>query len=276
MDIISIDNLEIYAHHGVFTEENVLGQKFLVSVKLFMDCSKAARLDDIDYSVDYSKICYFIKKLMEEKNYKLIEAVAYNIASGILLQCPLVRKVHVDVKKPWAPIMLPVDTVSVSTDVMWHKAYLSIGSNIGDREGFLDFAIDELNKDKVTKVIKISEYIETKPYGYIDQNDFMNSALEIETMLSPRELLELAHSIEAAANRKRDIHWGPRTLDIDILFYDDCIIDEEDLTIPHIEISKRDFVLRPLCSIAPYIIHPIYKEPVIVLFERLNKDKGEL
>ena len=111
MDQIKIENLEIFANHGVYPEENRLGQKFLVSCILYVDTRKAGKTDDLEASVNYGTISHLIKEKMEEKNYRLIEAVAEQLAEEILLFDEKIRKVMVEVKKPWAPVGLPLETV---------------------------------------------------------------------------------------------------------------------------------------------------------------------
>lgn len=271
MDQIIIENLETFGYHGVFEEEAVLGQKFVVSAKLFLDTRKAGKTDDLKESLDYGAACQLIKKTVETKRYMLIERLAEEIAQELLLTFSQLHSVEITVKKPWAPVLVSLDTVAVSIKRGWHKAYLSIGSNIGDREGYLDFAIDRLNALEDTKVTAVSDYLETEPYGDVEQDDFLNGALEIETLKSPEELLETTMGIEQEAHRERIVHWGPRTLDIDILFYDDAIIMEENLKIPHIEIPKREFVLEPLSAIAPYFMHPVFHKSVITMLEELRK-----
>ncbi len=274
MDNIRIENLEVFAHHGVFKEENNLGQKFVISAVFYLDTVKAGMTDDLSYSLNYSEACFFIKKKMEETNYKLLEAVVENLAKDILLHFPLVREVELTLKKPWAPILLPLETVSVTIRRKWHRVFLSIGSNLGDKEGYLDFSIDRLNAEDDTKVINIADYIETEPYGDVEQDNFLNSALEIETMKSPEMLMEFIGKTETEAGRKRLLHWGPRTLDIDILFFDDLIMESPKLIIPHPEIEKRDFVLRPMTQIAPYFRHPISQKSMNTLLEELKDKKG--
>jgi len=196
MDSINIKGLEVFAHHGVYREENVLGQKFVVDVSMQVSTREAGRSDDIRKSVNYGSVCDDIQKVMKNRNYKLIETVAEEIADMILLTYDDVRGVNVTVKKPWAPVMVHVDTVSVSISRKKHTAYLGLGSNIGDRESYLDMAIDELNKDKYTKVTRVSDFIETEPYGGVEQDDFLNGCLEIETLRTPEELLRLVNGIE--------------------------------------------------------------------------------
>ncbi len=276
VDRIEIENLEVFAHHGVLQEENSLGQKFLISAKFYLQTKTAGLKDDISQSLDYSAVCYFIKKKLEERNYRLIEAVAEHLAQDLLLEYDSIRQVDLTVKKPWAPILLPLETVAVSISRKWHRVFLSIGSNLGDREGYLDFAIDQLNAQSDTKVVKIADYIETEPYGDVAQDDFLNSALEVQTLKEPYELLDFIHEVEKLAKRERIVHWGPRTLDIDILFYDNLIMGEECLAIPHPEIEKRAFVLEPMADIAPCFRHPVTGKTIRQLYEELKQNENSV
>ena len=217
MDKIKIENLEIFAKHGVFPEENFLGQKFVLSAVLHTDTRKAGLTDELSYSVHYGEVSHLIKKIVEENTWKLLETVAEETAKAILLSYPTVSQVDLTIKKPWAPIGLPLDTVSV----------------------------------------EISRGCHTAPYGGVEQDDFLNGALALKTLLTPQELLERLHEIEQEAHRERLIHWGPRTLDLDILLYDDLVLDTPDLIIPHVEMHLRDFVLIPLAQIAPWKRHPV-------------------
>ena len=106
-------------------------------------------------------------------------------------------------------------------------------------------------------MLKVSDFLVTAPYGGVEQDDFLNGALALKTLLTPQELLERLHEIEQEAHRERLIHWGPRTLDLDILLYDDLVLDTPDLIIPHAEMHLRDFVLIPLAQIAPWKRHPL-------------------
>ena len=123
------------------------------------------------------------------------------------------------------------------------------------------------------EVEAVSEYLVTEPYGDVEQDEFLNGVLKLRTLLTPEELLDRLHELEAAANRERIIHWGPRTLDLDILFYDNEIIDTPDLHIPHIDMENRDFVLKPMDEIAPYYRHPVLNKTIHQLLnELLAKD----
>ncbi len=135
------------------------------------------------------------------------------------------------------------------------KAYLALGSNIGNSIEYINAAIDEITKN-IGKVIKVSKFYKTKPYGYTDQADFINAAVLVDTMLDPYKLLEKIHIIEKKLGRERKIRWGPRTIDIDIIFYEDIILDEDNLHIPHIDFENRDFVIRPLMDIDDKLVNP--------------------
>ena len=130
------------------------------------------------------------------------------------------------------------------------QAYLGLGSNIGDRKQQLLKAIDLIGNIKGIKVTKQSSIYETAPIGYTDQPNFLNLCLEIETELSPQQLLKHCLDIEQQLHRVREIRWGPRTLDIDILLYSDNIIETDNLSIPHPRMKERAFVLIPLNDIA--------------------------
>jgi len=254
MDCMRIENLEVFANHGVFEEEANLGQKFLVSASMYFDASAAGKTDDLSKSVNYADTCAEITQWMKTNRCKLIETVAERLATKLLTDNRIIREVKVTVKKPWAPIGLPLECVSITIDRKWHTAYLSIGSNMGDRKKYLDDGIEYIKKNTSVRVLKVSEYIETKPYGKTDQDDFLNGAVKLETLLTPHELLDLLHDAENAAGRERIEHWGPRTLDMDILLYDDITLADEDLIIPHPDMMNRDFVLTPLREIAPGIV----------------------
>lgn len=130
------------------------------------------------------------------------------------------------------------------------QAYLGLGSNIGDRKQQLLKAIDLIGNIKGIKVTKQSSIYETAPIGYTDQPNFLNLCLEIETELSPQQLLKQCLDIEQQLHRVREIRWGPRTLDIDILLYSDDIIETDNLSVPHPRMQERAFVLIPLNDIA--------------------------
>lgn len=150
-----------------------------------------------------------------------------------------------------------------------NKAYLGLGTNIGDREGYLRQACEILQKHTQINILKISKVYETKAWGYTEQDDFFNICVEIETTLSPLELLEVCHLIEEKLNRVRVIRWGPRTIDVDILFFNNIISEDESLTLPHPRIKERAFVLIPLMDLNEELI--INDKPISYYLSKLNK-----
>lgn len=273
MDQIIIQDLSIYAKHGVYTEENILGQQFLVSVYIDLDLSRAGQTDDLSHTIDYGKICHFVTKYMQKNTFKLIESAAEHLAEELLLQYSQIQKIRIKVKKPWAPIGLPIKNVSAVVDRIRHVVFLSLGSNLGDRQAYIKQGVDELHALESCKVCEVSTIIETEPYGDVPQGKFLNCVLRLETVLGPQMLLEKIHEIEDHAKRTREIHWGPRTLDIDILFFDNKLINTPELTIPHIDAQNREFVLGPMCEIAPWYRHPLLHQSMQQLYDELM-EKG--
>ena len=154
-----------------------------------------------------------------------------------------------------------------------NKAYLGLGTNIGDREGYLRQACEILQKHTQINILKISKVYETKAWGYTEQDDFFNICVEIETTLSPLELLEVCHLIEEKLNRVRVIRWGPRTIDVDILFFNNIISEDESLTLPHPRIKERAFVLIPLMDLNESLI--INDKPISYYLSKLSKEERE-
>ncbi len=270
-DEIRIERLEVFAHHGVFPEETRDGQIFYVNTTLYTDVHKACEEDDLAYSIDYGDVCYFITEWMQNNTCLLLEAVAEKLARAILLKYDLICSLDLEILKPHAPIKLPFGCVSVKVHRGWHRSYIGVGSNIGDRECYIKGAVEALRVHPLIKVKRVSDLIVTKPYGGVEQEDFLNGALELETLLNPEELLETLHEIENAAGRKRDIRWGPRTLDLDILFFDALCYRSETLVIPHPDLENRLFVLEPLAMIAPNMCHPVIGKTVTALLKELEE-----
>jgi 2-amino-4-hydroxy-6-hydroxymethyldihydropteridine diphosphokinase len=153
--------------------------------------------------------------------------------------------------------------------------YLSIGSNLGNRYKNFRYGIGQLLSLMSSSLIIQSSLYETEPVGYKNQGWFLNAAVKFETHLEPFDLLYRLKSIEADSGRDRhQVRFGPRTLDLDILLYDDLIVKSENLVIPHPRMHERRFVLKPLCDIDPTIVHPVFKKSVALLLEKLG-DSGQ-
>ncbi len=150
--------------------------------------------------------------------------------------------------------------------------YLSLGSNLGDRVGYLQQATSLLNASEKINVVATSSFYESEPWQMNSENWFVNAVIQIATTLTPEELLNACQRIEKQLGRKRlsSEVYTDRTIDIDILFYDDLIIKTDRLVIPHRNFSKRAFVLVPMLEIAQDFVHPLYKKTVMELYEELE------
>lgn len=271
MDVIKIENLKVFAYHGVFEEEKRNGQDFYVNARLVSDLKKAGMTDNLYDSTHYGEVCRQIEKSLTKESYDLIERAAEKTIEDILIHFPLIQEVTLELRKPHAPIPMEFESVSVEITRGWHKAYIAFGSNMGDKETYIKDAIRELEESTYFKNLKVSEFFYSEPYGGVEQEDFVNGVLETETMFEPYELLDFLHQLEAKANRVRLKHWGPRTLDLDIIFYDDLILEEEKLQIPHKDMKNRDFVLVPLAQLAGYKRHPLFRITVDEMVNNLKE-----
>lgn len=151
---------------------------------------------------------------------------------------------------------------------MKHKTYIGFGSNLGNRKKNIEKALGALEKKCEIKMT--SGLYETEPVGYANQNNFLNGVILIETNLSPEELLVFINKIEKKLKRTREIKNGPRTIDLDILFFDNLVIKQKNLAIPHPRLHERLFVLAPFCEINPDFIHPVFKKSIKKLKAKLD------
>lgn len=144
-------------------------------------------------------------------------------------------------------------------------AYLSLGSNIGDRFDYLRSSVQLLNDSEGIQVKRVSSVYETDPVGYVDQAAFLNIVVELKTFLSPHDLLKRCNEIEEENGRIRELRWGPRTVDLDILLYNEENVKTEDLIIPHPRMMERGFVLIPLVELDPELVEPLTKHSLLKL-----------
>lgn len=270
MDEIRIDNLEVYAYHGVLPEEQSEGQYFYVNATLYTDTKQAGLQDKLEHSTHYGDVCHFITDWLLEHRYNLIEAAAEYTANEVLLHFSNIKAIDFELRKPYAPIGLPFNSVSVMIHREWHRVYVGMGSNMGDKEGFLRMAVEEMEKDSKIKFQKKSENIVTKPYGEVEQDDFLNCVVILDTLYDPEELYSVLQGIEEKAGRTRELKWGPRTLDLDILFYDSITYDDNSLIIPHIDMQNREFVLQSMVELQPGLRHPVLQKTMIQLLQELQ------
>lgn len=151
-------------------------------------------------------------------------------------------------------------------------AYIGLGSNLGDRKETIDKAVKMLAENEQVESVSVSELIETAPLGMADQPDYLNAVAEVRTALAPESLHRLMIEIENRLGRVRQEKWAPRTIDLDLLLFDERIIDTDELIVPHSQMHLRSFVLKGLCQFNPKLIHPVMKVTARKLAERLNGD----
>ena len=271
MDKIHIKDLEIIGFHGAIPEEKVLGQKFVLSFELDVDLRQAGKNDDLTKTVHYGELAQKVEEEFTKTSYDLIEKAAEEICEFVLLNYPLVKKVKLLLKKPWAPTRKHVEYVAVEIERKWNKVYIAAGSNLGDKEETLKEALYQIDKRKDCVVTKVSNLYTTDPVGYEDQDQFVNCVFEIDTLQTPSELMDTLLEVEKDFKRERIIRWGPRTLDLDIIFYNDIISYDEHILIPHPRAHERQFVMKPMCDINPYYVHPIYRKRVMDISSELGE-----
>ena len=269
-DEIIISGLKVFAWHGVYEEEQEKGQNFIINARLSVDTTAAAASDSLEDAIDYAKVSLFIDEYMRVYRFNLLESVANNLARKILVKFPMAESISLEIMKPEAPIPVPFQSVSVKVERGWHKVFIATGSNMGDSEQYILDAIENLDSDENCRVLRKSKMYTSRPYGGVEQDDYVNSVFCMNTLYSPIELLTRLQQEEKEAGRERLVKWGPRTLDLDIIYYDDIILERDHLRIPHVDMCNRDFVLLPLSEIAPYKRHPILGLTTLELLARLK------
>lgn len=261
MDRILIDDLRVLTVIGALAHEREIAQPIRIDLSIGVDLHEAGRSDDLAATVHYGLVCERVTELARDSKDILLERLAAKVAD-VVLEFDLVDEVEVTLTKLRPPIAEDVQSTAVrivrtraeaaAPPLVAHSAFIALGSNLGDRERYLRFAVSELSN-----VVAMSQVFETAPVGGpVDQGAYLNMVVQIETPLDPYALIRRCQRIEANALRQRIVHWGPRTLDVDLLFYDDINITSEALTVPHPRIFERRFVLAPLSELAPQLCPP--------------------
>jgi dihydroneopterin aldolase/2-amino-4-hydroxy-6-hydroxymethyldihydropteridine diphosphokinase len=264
LDTITLTGLRAAGFHGVFEHERRDGQDFIIDVTVHLDFAAAAAADELEQTVHYGVLAEAVVSAVERDPVDLIETVAERVAN-VALAYPAVQLVDVTIHKPGAPITVPFVDVAVSIQrarAVPVAAVLSLGANLGDREATLREAARQIaDLDGVT-VSATSTIVETPALTLagVDESApaYLNAAMRIETTLTPDALLAELNAIENAHGRTREVRWGARTLDIDIVVFGDVVRDDSRLTLPHPRVAERSFVLEPWLQLDPAATLPGY------------------
>jgi dihydroneopterin aldolase/2-amino-4-hydroxy-6-hydroxymethyldihydropteridine diphosphokinase len=275
MDTLIIKNLQVSGFHGAESETDKTGETYIISAELKLNPNEAGVAHRRESRVDLAKICKEITEIFTHSKYKLIERSAEELAIHILLHYPMTNHVTMSLEKPWTTAGMKIDYTGITIEREWHTVYLGVGSNMGDRLKNINDAREMINETKTSRVTRASKIYETEPFGYRDQDKFLNCAFEVKTLLTPLTLIRFLLDIEHKLKRERKIHLGPRTIDLDVLFYDNIITSLEEAVIPHPRLHERRFVLTPLCDIAPYQFHPLLNKRCYRILEALQTDEPE-
>lgn len=257
-DRITLTGVTAYGFHGVLDQEKADGQEFSVDLTLELDLSRAAGSDDLAQTVNYAEVAADAVRILEGPSQDLIETVAGQIAEAALTR-PLVEAVEVTVHKPHAPVGVPFGDVTVTLhrrrDV---PVVIALGANLGtDPAETLRAAVDRLGSEPGLWQLACSPLFTTDPVGGPEQPAYTNAVLTARTSLAPWRLLDRLHRVEAEHGRTRDVRWGARTLDLDLIQYGqpgtrwEVVSDDPALTLPHPRAQERGFVLVPWHAVDP-------------------------
>jgi len=262
VDLIRIEGLRLMTVVGVLPHEREAAQPLQVDLALHVDLHDAGVSDELDDTANYGAVSEAVASTVTGAEDMLLERLAGRIAT-VALSFRHVEAVDVRVTKLRPPI--PIDVSSTSVEIHRtrqrleitdeHLAYVALGSNLGDRVAMLREAVATLAPQAVSSVY------ETDPVGGPDgQGPFLNMVVELRTALDPFALVRRLQRLEEEAGRQRVVHWGPRTLDCDLILFDDAQISSEFLTVPHPRFAERRFVLEPLAELAPHLCPPNWDE----------------
>ena len=279
-DRISLLGVRARGFHGVLADEKRDGQEFVVDVVLHVDLAPAGRTDDLALTINYAEVGADVVARIEGPSLDLIESLAEQIAGDALAR-PGVRSVEVTVHKPSAPVGVPFGDVAVSvTRTRAVPVVIALGANLGDAAATLQAAIDDLGD--AVRTVRRAPFVTTDPVGGPDQPRYTNTVLVGTTALDPRTLLERLHAVEARHGRVREVRWGARTLDLDLVQYgdpargDDVVSDDPTLTLPHPRAHERGFVLQPWSRVDPDAVLRVGERVVPVTELLAGIDTGDI
>jgi dihydroneopterin aldolase/2-amino-4-hydroxy-6-hydroxymethyldihydropteridine diphosphokinase len=289
VDQVAVRGIRGRGTHGVLAQEKRDGQDFSVDVVLHVPTLRAGRSDDLADAVDYSVVAATAHRILTGPSLDLVEAVAEQIAAAVMTD-PRLLAVDVTVHKPQAPVGVPCDDVTVTVrrtrdDVRADtapdaavRAVLALGANLEDRYDTLHQAVLDLKDTAGVTVVETSPVVDSAPVGGPAQGRYLNAVVLVDTTLSPRALLHACQDVERVHGRTREVRWGARTLDVDVITYGDLHLDAHELGLPHPMASTRRFVLLPWSLVAPDAVLQEYgfSRPVTELLEDLVDDEDDV
>jgi dihydroneopterin aldolase/2-amino-4-hydroxy-6-hydroxymethyldihydropteridine diphosphokinase len=264
-DRISLKGLRAKGFHGVFPEERRDGQEFVVDADLELDLRRAATSDGLADTVDYGATALRLHAIVTGEPVDLIETLAHRLVFACL-EDPRVRAATITVHKPFAPIPIGFDDVSVTLRRERKSAVLSLGSNLGDRAAHLAAGLAVL-RSRIA-VTAVSPVYETAPVGGPEQGSYLNLVVLAGVPDGPAALAA-AHAAEKAEKRERGERFGPRTLDVDVITVQGETSTDSALTLPHPRAHERAFVLAPWHDVAPGAVLPDHGPIAALLAARL-------
>ncbi len=254
-DKIFVSNLCILGRHGVLEEEKVLGQRFFLDIEVTTDARRASEEDDPKKAICYAALCDIAQTVSDAGPYLLIETLAERVIEAILDRFVTVTAAKVRVRKPGAPISASFDTVGVELErPRMRQVGFSFGSNVGEKSSQIRAALGVLEAVPGIEITCVSRLYKTAPWGKEDQDWFVNACAIGQTSLTPHEVLRAVKEIEVQLGRTPGERWGPRVIDIDLLFLGDEQVETYALTVPHKEMLNRAFVVIPLAEIAGDVV----------------------
>ncbi|WP_114907510.1 2-amino-4-hydroxy-6-hydroxymethyldihydropteridine diphosphokinase [Ornithinimicrobium murale] len=280
-DLITLTGVSAYGYHGVLASEKTDGQEFCVDLALEVDLSRAAASDDLAHTVNYAEVAADAVALLAGPSQDLIETVAGQIADATLTR-PLVEAVEVTLHKPHAPVGVPFGDVTVrlrrERDV---PVVIALGANLGaDPADAVERAAERLSAHPGLRELVLSPLFETDPVGGPEQPVYLNAVALARTSLAPWRLLAALHALEADFGRTREVRWGARTLDLDLIQVgvpgtpSEAVSHDPELTLPHPRARERGFVLAPWHALDPEAALRVGEE-VVPVVELLASVSGQ-
>jgi dihydroneopterin aldolase/2-amino-4-hydroxy-6-hydroxymethyldihydropteridine diphosphokinase len=254
-DHIVLQGISARGFHGVLAREKTDGQDFVVDVRLEVDLRRAGRSDHLEHTVNYAEVAAEVVALITGPSLDLIETLAGQIATAALRR-RLVQAVEVTVHKPQAPVGVPFGDVQVVVERCRDEAVvIALGANLGAVQTTLESAVRALADLDGLRITAVSDLFETDPVGGPDQPVYLNAIVLARTRLAAFALLTELHRIEADHGRVREIRWGARSLDCDLIQYGDPMLgfdlvsNDPELMLPHPRAHERTFVLAPWAAV---------------------------